>query len=210
MFLSPPWASSSVESRLKRANKHPWPAEFGEHGQRTLPRADTQEAGHVLLEDFVKMTVASLQFWLPKLVIEVRRSDRKHYPPDSLYAICAGLLKFNDRADVQIFSNSHVLGVRWMLKSRLRSLRKYQKNKAEVIAVDQEDLLWSKGLLGDSTPNVLLEHRKLCFKPSQIESLPYLVYTEFVSKTNQGGLQHRKKEPKKLFTIPMCTAQSAV
>ena len=100
-----------------------------------------------------------------------------------------------------------------MLKSRLRSLGKYQKNKAEVIVVDQEDLLWSKGLLGDSTPNVLLEHRKLCFKPSQIEmieSLPYLVYTEFVSKTNQGGLQHRKKEPKKLFTIPMCTAQSAV
>ena len=52
------------------------------------------------------MTVASLQFWLPKLVIEVRRSDRKHYPPDSLYAICAGLLKFNDRADVQIFSDA--------------------------------------------------------------------------------------------------------
>ena len=27
---------------------------------------------------------------------------------------------------------------------------------------------------------------------------PYLVYTESVSKTNQGGLLHRKKQPKKV------------
>ena len=77
------------------------------------------------------MTVASLQFWLPKLDLEVRRSDHEHYPPDSLYAICAGLqrsLKFNDRAEVQIFSDAKFSCVRGTLDAemkRLRSLGKY-------------------------------------------------------------------------------------
>ena len=56
-----------------------------------LPRTETYESDHELLEDFTKMNVKSLQFWLPKFVLEVRRADQQHYPPDSLYAICAGL-----------------------------------------------------------------------------------------------------------------------
>ena len=102
----------------------------------------------------------------------------------------------------------------------LRSLGKHQRKKAEVIQVQQEDQLWSMGLLGDHNPQVLLdtlvyyiglyfairggEHRKLRFRPSQLELVEHsdgnscLIFTEFVSKTNQGGLLHRKKEPKKV------------
>ena len=48
------------------------------------------------------------------------------------------------------------------------------------------------------------EHRHLRFKPSQIELFEpdtekvYLKYMEDVSKSNQGGLAHRKKEPKQV------------
>ena len=48
------------------------------------------------------------------------------------------------------------------------------------------------------------EHRQLRFKPSQLELVepenasPYLIFTEFVSKTNQGGLVHHKKQPKQV------------
>ena len=48
------------------------------------------------------------------------------------------------------------------------------------------------------------EHRRLRHDPPQIKvfeqtgSASYLVYTEDISKTNQGGLLHRYREPKKV------------
>ena len=96
----------------------------------------------------------------------------------------------------------------------------YQRKKAEVIGIEQEDMLRKKGLLGDHSPQALLdtlvyyiglyfairggEHRQLRFKPSQLQLVepanasPYLAFTEFVSKTNQGGLLHRKKQAKQV------------
>ncbi len=48
------------------------------------------------------------------------------------------------------------------------------------------------------------EHRRLRHDPGQIKlyepygSPSYLVYTEDMSKTNQGGLVHRNRAPKKV------------
>ncbi|XP_048242472.1 uncharacterized protein KIAA1958-like [Haliotis rufescens] len=95
-----------------------------------------------------------------------------------------------------------------------------QKRQAEVISVDQEDMLWEKGMLGEGTPQQLLdtmvyliglncalragdEHRYLRTGPnSQFEitvgadGLKGLKYMEDVSKTNRGGLKHRQCERK--------------
>ena len=50
-----------------------------------------------------------------------------------------------------------------------------------------------------------LEHIRLRFYPSQIQAVEpesgrnYIMYTEDVSKTNQGGIAHRRREPKQVI-----------
>ena len=91
--------------------------------------------------------------------------------------------------------------------------------KADIIEPEKEEILWSKGILGDDSPTAILntvfymnglyfalrsgqEHGQLQHSPCQIEVIeqdehvPYLQYTENVSKNNPGGLKGRKHKPK--------------
>ena len=52
-----------------------------------------------LKEELNKMPVAAINFWLCKLVIEVRQKDAKPYSPNTLYQICCGLLSLLKEAD---------------------------------------------------------------------------------------------------------------
>ena len=94
-----------------------------------------------------------------------------------------------------------------------------KKKQAEILTVEHEEILWSKGLLGDHTPQSLLdtivycnglffalrsgrEHQQLRSSPCQIEVVersgkrPYLKYTEDISKNHPGGLKGRHAKPK--------------
>ena len=85
----------------------------------------------------------------------------------------------------------------------------------EPISEKEEEVFWMNDMLGDSSPQTLLdtmvymnrlyfamrsgsEHRALCFEPCQIEVIkqedqrPYLVYTEDSSKNRPGDLKGRK------------------
>ena len=94
-----------------------------------------------------------------------------------------------------------------------------KRKQAEPISIEDENALWEKGLLGERDPQTLLdtmlflcgihfalrsgqEHRSLRVSQFDIQTheagSASLIYTENVSKNNQGGLLHRKVKAKKV------------
>ena len=90
-----------------------------------------------------------------------------------------------------------------------------KRRQAEPLTEEEEEILWSKGLLGDHSPQALLntmvfmnslhfalrsgrEHRELQFSPCQIDVVdhegehPYLLYTEDTSKKHPVSRVARK------------------
>ena len=168
------------------------------------------------------MSLKAMNFWLAKFVLEVRRRDGKAYTPETFYQICCDLLRLlkeADRGEVNIFANPMFVHFCVSLDAQMKELKatgNHQVKRAEVISEEQEDCLWIKGLLGDKNPQQSLdilifiriwfcfalqgdvEHRRLRFYLSQIQLVEpsngrsYLMYTEDVTKTNQGGIAHQQ------------------
>ncbi|XP_048255263.1 uncharacterized protein KIAA1958-like [Haliotis rufescens] len=159
-------------------------------------------------------------------MIEVRNQKGEEYRGNTLCEIVSSLQYYIRRNGSQLifFESPMFQGLRSVLDARMKYLARQGigivKRQAEVISVDQEDMLWEKGMLGEGTPQQLLdtmvyliglncalragdEHRYLRTGPnSQFEitvgadGLKGLKYMEDVSKTNRGGLKHRQCERK--------------
>ena len=172
------------------------------------------------------ITPAELQKWMTFFVLEVRKQNSMEYPPATLLHICSGIQRYLRSAhlpNLDIFSDSAFSNFRRTLDAEMKRLTAKglgsKKKKAEPLTEEQEETLWRKGILGDHTPQALLntmvfcsgvyfalrsgkEHRQLRFSPSQIEvvrregSRPYLLYTEDHSKNHPGGLRGHKITPK--------------
>ena len=126
--------------------------------------------------------------------------------------------------EVNLFEQARFHNFRTVLDSemkRLNSTGQYiHKKQAEPITVEDENRLWHLGLLGDTSPSILLhtlvymvglyfalrsgsEHRRLRYSPAQIQLIEkpglraYLSYQEDISKTNQGGLPSKSKSLRK-------------
>ena len=162
-------------------------------------------------------------------MLEARKKDGTEYPPDTLYHIVCGVMRFlrqNGKPEVDFFKERVYANFRSTLDSEMKRLKQAgmgsRKRQAEPLTGEEEELLWEKGILGDHSPKALLnsvfffngvcfalrsgeEHRRLRFKDSQIQVVEkpgeraYLVYTEDCSKNNQGGLKCRKLKTKEVI-----------
>ena len=163
---------------------------------------------------------------LSNFILEVRKKNGDEFPPNSLHHIISGLqrhLRFNGKPAVDFFNDTAFADFRMNLDAEMKRLQRkglgLKKRQAEPLTLEEEELLWNKGLLGSTNPQVLVdtmlfmnglyfalrsgdEHRQLRFDPCQIELIEqagqrsYLKYTEDISKNRPGGLKGRKVKPK--------------
>ena len=181
------------------------------------------ETTGVEVPELLEMTKENMSNWISKFLIEVRRVDGNDYTGESLYQMLCGLLRhlrLNGREEIDFFQDVVFKPMLAVLDNKMKSLKcngiGVTKKQAEPISQAEEGLLWSQGLLGDSSPGVLLDSMIwMCglffalrggtelrdLKRQQIKLVEssdgsYLEYQENVSKNNPGGLRHRKVEPK--------------
>ena len=121
------------------------------------------------------------------------------------------MLRESGHADINIFEDSRLYRFKCALDSEMKRLndtgKHMAKRQVQPISAIEEDHLWHLGLLGNSSPAVLLdtivwqiglyfalrsggEYRRLRHYPSQITlaespgGRSYLLYKEDISKTN--------------------------
>ena len=162
---------------------------------------------------------------LTRFILEVRKLDGSEYPANSLHHIIAGLQRYLRTVgyQVDIFKDEDFAGFHSSLDAEMKRIQGLgigtRVRKAEIITIEEEELLWEKGLLGDKTAQSLLdtiiflcglffalrsgkEYCQLRRSPCQIRLVEregqraYLEYTEDLSKNHLGGLKGRKIAPK--------------
>ena len=166
-----------------------------------------------------EITPPQLQYWLTRFVLEVRKKNSTEYPSQTLHHLCSGLLRYlrqNGHLTLDIYKDSLFAEFRATLDAEMKRLQRLgigsKTKQAEPLTEEEEEILWQKGLLGDHTPQALLntmvfmsglyfalrsgrEHRELRFDSSQISLVerggerPYLEYTEDDSKNRPAGLK---------------------
>ena len=130
-----------------------------------------------------------LQQCLTSFVLEVRKKNGEEYSPDTLHHLCCGIMRFlcsNGWPSIDLFTDTEFTDFHAVLDSEMKRLQAQGIGTKKKQAEEQEEILWGKGLLGDATPQTLLdtivfmnrlyfalrsgsEHRALRFFPPQIE-----------------------------------------
>ena len=179
----------------------------------------------ILLTDDSKLLCS----YLCRYVMETRKENGEQYPPRTLFQLMCGLLRYmrdkkNDAFNILDEKNPDFVPLKKVMDSHFKQLHNdgigTRQSQSEVISYEEEDLLWTRGVMGLDTPKKLVrtvffytglnlclrggdEHR--CLKVSQFcrmtvndpknagQDIVCYEYTEHGSKNNKGGLQQIKK-----------------
>ena len=114
------------------------------------------EKSYALEKNFKNMAVESVT----KIVLEERRADGNHYPPNSLCCALQRSLKAKDAVDFNIFSDVRFNKFCQVLYSEMKATGKFERKSADVIINKIEDRPWELHILGDHTPRHCWTH---CF-----------------------------------------------
>ena len=182
---------------------------------------------NVLIPSLMQLDCQGLQYWLTRFILEIRTKKGTEYTPNTLHHIVCGIMRHIrqncGKPEIDFFKDPDFADFRSSLDAEMKRLQAAGigsvRKQAEPITMDEEELLWEKNILGDHSPEALLntmvfmnglyfalrsgiEHRQLRHHPCQIQVIenpgerPYLQYTEDISKNHPGGLKGRKHKPK--------------
>ena len=184
------------------------------------------KATGVTIAELHLLSSKELGYWLTHFIHEIRKKCGGEYTPNTLHHICCGLmrqLRLSGHPNIDFFKDPDFSEFRASLDAEMKRLQGdrigSKKKQAEVFTSEEENKLWEMGLLGDASPQSLLdtmvfyngfyfalcsgqEHRQLRRNTPQIELVErpgeraYLKYTEDISKNRPGGLKGRKASPK--------------
>ena len=187
--------------------------------------------GYHVFKEFEEMTKGELDSQLQYFAFEVRNKKGGRYPATSLRDIFQGIgyhLKVVLRRGWRIFNDSEFSLSRTSLDAAMKEanslgVRSQGSGPSDAVSKLQEEYLWDREALDDTSPEVLLrtiffccgkffglrggrEHRDLEFgkhiKLSQTERGETLVYSNSYSKNFTGGLKQSSLKPKTVKIVP--------
>ncbi|XP_071078511.1 uncharacterized protein KIAA1958-like [Haliotis cracherodii] len=168
------------------------------------------------------MSLSTINTAFKYFLFEARKLDGTQYTADTVHGLFTALQSGLRRKDINLFEDQQFEESRTCLDALMKELSKKglgssARKKTETISMDVEERLWSSGSLGEDDPRQLVdtvlyltglhfalrggrEHRApRLFSNPQItgphtddNGRKYLLSTEDASKTNHGGLKHRK------------------
>ena len=188
------------------------------------------EIGRSDLNFVGSFTQDDLCFSLSRFIREIKRIDGSDYPPSTQIIIMVQMHLNENDVYWKLLENEKFLGLRNVVDNTMKE-RTAQglglRSSSEIISLNQEDVLFNSGALGDKEPLQLLhtviymmglhlalpggvEHNRLRrpgFDPQVIvgndaRGRECLIYTEdALNKTNQGGLKC-KQRTKVVYVYP--------
>ena len=180
---------------------------------------------------------STFEYSMCKLIAEVVKvKDGTDYPGATLYQLCVAIQKylFSKGLYWKLIDGGNFDDLRTVLdnimKERAAQSIGTTKRRANLLSIDEENIMWNEGILGDSNPDQLRntvlfliginiglragdEHynlrrdsqnlaSQLQFKRNK-EGVRCSVYTEdCTTKTNDGGLNSMRKERKVVWVYP--------
>ena len=178
------------------------------------------------------MSDSDLNYCLQFFIADVRKVTGERYPPKTLKAIFYMIqhyIQYECKRSISFFTSDIYKDARDVLDAEMRLSAQAGKvqptKKAKQITIEDEDRLWTAGLLGSGSPKQLQqtviylmgihlglrassEHKQLVFGNNSQLRLEIkndeetLVYTETVSKNKNFGLKQSRMEPKVVRILP--------
>ena len=106
--------------------------------------------------DLTLVDCKTLQYWLSRFVLEVRKKDGSIYPANTLHHLCCGVIRHLrecGKHELDIFNDPAFAEFRATLDAEMKSIQSLgigsKKRQAEPLADGEEELLWQTGQLCD-------------------------------------------------------------